>query len=102
MLLMMGLFIGCPTASEWDRQWTRLQEARNQGNLQEAKDILHDMLPVVRDSGLTDDRYGQAIFQLGEISRLEVKKPKRKRIIGRPGHCLRSQSVRNICEWPMR
>jgi hypothetical protein len=29
------------------------------------------MLPVVRDCGPINERYGQVIFQLGEISRLE-------------------------------
>jgi len=43
----------------------------SRGQLQEAKELLHRMLPPVREKGPTDERYARVIFQLGEISRLE-------------------------------
>ena len=42
-----------------------------EGRLQDAKELLRHILPSVRNNGPTDARYGQVIFQLGEIARLE-------------------------------
>jgi tetratricopeptide (TPR) repeat protein len=43
----------------------------SRGELQEAKELLHRLLPSVREKGPTDERYALVIFQLGEVSRLE-------------------------------
>lgn len=61
---------GCPASSEWDRQWEQMQATLSQGHLQEATNLLLEMLPSVRENGPTDERYGLVIFQLGEVSRL--------------------------------
>jgi tetratricopeptide (TPR) repeat protein len=65
------LLTGCPTSSEWDRQWEHMHATLSRGELQEAKELLHRLLPSVREKGPTDDRYALVIFQLGEVSRLE-------------------------------
>ena len=65
------LIIGCPASSEWDQQWQHIQSSVQKGHLQEAKELLLDILPSLRDNGPTDERYGQVIFQLGDIARLE-------------------------------
>jgi tetratricopeptide (TPR) repeat protein len=65
------IILGCPAPSEWDRQWEQIQGTISNGQLQEAKDLLHDLLPSVRQQGKTDERYALVIFQLGEISRME-------------------------------
>jgi tetratricopeptide (TPR) repeat protein len=73
-LLITGivcLLTGCPTSSEWDRQWEQMHAALSRGELQEAKGLLHRLLPSVREKGPTDERYALVIFQLGEVSRLE-------------------------------
>lgn len=41
------------------------------GQLQEAKELLHRLLPSVREKGPSDERYALVIFQLGEVSRRE-------------------------------
>jgi tetratricopeptide (TPR) repeat protein len=65
------LLTGCPTSSEWDRQWEHMHATLSRGELQEAKELLHRLLPSVREKGPTDERYALVIFQLGEVSRLE-------------------------------
>jgi len=72
--LFGGIFCvltGCPTSSEWDRQWEHMHAALSRGHIQEAKDLLHRLLPSVREKGPTDERYALVIFQLGEVARLE-------------------------------
>ena len=64
------LLTGCPTSSEWDRQWEQMQITLSHGQLHEAKELLHGMLPSVREKGPTNERYALVIFQLGEVSRL--------------------------------
>ena len=68
---LICLLTGCPTSSEWDRQWEQIHAALSRGQLQEAKDLLHRLLPSVRKQGPTDERYALVIFQLGEVARLE-------------------------------
>ena len=65
------LLTGCPASSEWDQQWQHIQQTIQEGRLQEAKELLKGILPSLRDNGPTDERYGQVIFQLADISRLE-------------------------------
>jgi tetratricopeptide (TPR) repeat protein len=65
------LLTGCPMSSEWDRQWEQIHATLSRGELQEAKELLHRLLPSVREKGPTDERYALVIFQLGEVSRLE-------------------------------
>ena len=62
---------GCPASSEWDQQWQHIQSIIQEGRLQEAKDLLQDTLPSLRANGPTDERYGQVIFQLATIARLQ-------------------------------
>ena len=62
---------GCPTSSEWDQQWQHIQSTLQEGRLQEAKDLLQNILPSLHANGPTDERYGQVIFQLATIARLE-------------------------------
>lgn len=72
--LLAGLILllaGCPTSSEWDRQWEQIHATISRGQLQEAKDQLHRLLPSIRKQGPTDERYALVIFQLGEVARLE-------------------------------
>lgn len=72
--LLAGLIIlltGCPTSSEWDRQWEQIHATISRGQFQEAKDLLHRLLPSVRKYGPTDERYALVILQLGEVARLE-------------------------------
>ena len=68
---ILCLLTGCPTSSEWDRQWEHVHAALSRGHIQEAKDLLHHILPSVRERGPTDERYALVIFQLGEVARLE-------------------------------
>ena len=68
---LIFLLTGCPTSSEWDRQWEQINVALSHGQFQEAKDRLHRLLPSVREQGPTDERYALVIFQLGEVARLE-------------------------------
>lgn len=68
---LICLLTGCPTSSEWDRQWEQIQATLARGQLQEAKDLLHRLLPSVREQGPTNKRYALVIFQLGEVARLE-------------------------------
>ena len=68
---LICLLTGCPISSEWDRQWEQIHAALSRGQLQEAKDLLHRLLPSVRKHGPTDERYALVIFQLGEVARLE-------------------------------
>ncbi|MBA3611507.1 MAG: tetratricopeptide repeat protein [Nitrospirales bacterium] len=68
---LIGLLTGCPTSSEWDRQWEQVHANISRGQFQEAKDLLHRLLPSVRKQGPTDERYALVIFQLGEVARLE-------------------------------
>ena len=68
---LIFLLTGCPTPSEWDRQWEQIHAAFFRGQFQEAKDLLHRLLPSVREKGPTDERYALVIFQLGEVARLE-------------------------------
>jgi tetratricopeptide (TPR) repeat protein len=63
--------VGCPTSSEWDRDWERMHAKLSQGQVKEAKKLLLRLLPSIREKGPTDERYALIIFQLGEISRLE-------------------------------
>jgi tetratricopeptide (TPR) repeat protein len=65
------LLTGCPASSEWEQQWQQVQFTLQEGRLQDAKKLLEDILPSLRDNGPTDERYGQVIFQLAEIARLE-------------------------------
>lgn len=67
---LICLLTGCP-ASEWDRQWEQIQATLSRGQLQEAKALLHGLLPSVRAKGPADERYALVIFQLGEVARLE-------------------------------
>ena len=69
--VILCLLTGCPTSSEWDRQWEQVHATLSKGQLQEARELLHGMLPLVREKGPTDERYALVIFQLGEVSRLE-------------------------------
>jgi tetratricopeptide (TPR) repeat protein len=68
---LLCLLMGCPASSEWDRQWEQMHTALSHKQVQEAKTLLHQMLPWVREKGPTDGRYALVIFQLGEISRME-------------------------------
>jgi tetratricopeptide (TPR) repeat protein len=68
---LICLLTGCPSSSEWDRQWEQIDEAVSQGHLEEAKDHLLRLLPSVRKQGPTDERYALVIFELGEVARLE-------------------------------
>jgi len=68
---LVCLLTGCPTSSEWDRQWEQMNAMLSRGQLQEAKDLLHRLLPSVREQGPTDERYALVIYQLGEVARLE-------------------------------
>ena len=43
----------------------------SRGEIQETKELLHRLLPLVREKGPTDERYALVIYQLGEVSRLE-------------------------------
>lgn len=71
-LILILLFLsGCPTSTEWDQQWQEVQVTLKDGRLQEAKELLNQILPSVRDNGPTDARYGQIIFLLADIARLE-------------------------------
>lgn len=72
-LLAGSLFLltGCPTSSEWERQWEQIHANISHGQFQEAKDLLHRLLPSVRKQEPTDERYALVIFQLGEVARLE-------------------------------
>jgi tetratricopeptide (TPR) repeat protein len=65
------LLTGCPMSSQWDRQWEQIHATLSRGELQEAKELLHRLLPAVREKGPTDERYALVIFQLGEVSRLK-------------------------------
>ncbi len=65
------LVTGCPATSDWEQQWQLVQITIKAGRLHDAKKLLTDILPSVRDKDPTDERYGQVIFQLGEIARLE-------------------------------
>ena len=73
VLFIVGLFTGCPTPSEWDQQWQQVQQALQADRLEEAKELLEDILPSLQNNGSTDKRYGEAIFQLAEIARREEK-----------------------------
>lgn len=68
---LISLLTGCPTSSEWDRQWEQVHANITHGQFQEAKDLLHRLLPSVRKHGPTDERYALVIFHLGEVARLE-------------------------------
>ncbi len=68
---MLCLVTGCPTSSEWEQQWEHIQTTLEEGRLQETKDLLHNILPSLQANGPTDERYGQVIFQLADIARLE-------------------------------
>ncbi|WP_342347959.1 tetratricopeptide repeat protein [uncultured Nitrospira sp.] len=68
---LIFLLTGCPTSSEWDRQWEQIHANISRGQFQEAKDLLHHLLPSFRKNGPTDERYALVIFQLGEVARLE-------------------------------
>ncbi len=69
--LLLCFLTGCQAFSEWDQQWLEIQTLIQEGRLQDAKELLRHILPPVRNNGPTDARYGQVIFQLGEIARLE-------------------------------
>lgn len=68
---ILCLLTGCPASSEWDRQWEHMHATLSRGEIQEAKELLHRLLPSVREKGPTDERYALVIYQLGEVSRLE-------------------------------
>lgn len=68
---LINLLLGCPASSEWEREWEQIQKALSQGHRQEAKALLHHLLPEVREQGATDLRYALVIFQLGKISQIE-------------------------------
>lgn len=68
---LISLLMGCPASSDWDREWEHMQKALSQGHRQEAKALLHRLLPKVREQGATDSRYALVIFQLGKISHME-------------------------------
>lgn len=68
---LLCIVTGCPASSEWDQQWQHIQSMIQEGRLQEAKDLLQDTLPSLRGNGPTDERYGQVIFQLADLARLE-------------------------------
>ena len=72
-MFIVCLFTGCPTPSERDQQWQQIQQTLQEGRLQEAKELLEDILPSLRNNGPTDERYGEAIFQLADIARREKK-----------------------------
>ena len=61
----------CSSSSEWDQQWQHIQKTIQKGHLHEAKALLQDILPFIRDNGPKDERYGQVIFQLADIERQE-------------------------------
>jgi len=71
LTLLLWFLTGCQAFSEWDQQWLEIQTMIQEGRLQDAKELLRHILPSVRNNGLTDARYGQVIFQLGEIARRE-------------------------------
>ena len=68
---ILCLLTGCPASSEWDRQWEHMHATLSRGEIQEAKELLHRLLPLVREKGPTDERYALVIYQLGEVSHLE-------------------------------
>jgi tetratricopeptide (TPR) repeat protein len=72
MIAGMGcLLMGCPTPSEWNQQWEHYNTLLSRGQLQEANELLHRLLPTVRVKGPTDERLALVVFHLGEVSRLE-------------------------------
>jgi len=70
-LLFLCVLAGCPTSSEWDHRWQKIQLLVQDGHYQEAKELLHHILPSLRDNDPTDEKYGKVIFQLADIARLE-------------------------------
>ena len=70
-LLFLGVLTSCPASSESDQRWQHIQELVDQGQYQEAKDLLHPILPSLRDNDPTDEQYGKAIIQLADIASLE-------------------------------
>jgi tetratricopeptide (TPR) repeat protein len=70
-LITLFLLSGCSEHSEWDQQWDTIQNTIRAGDPLQAKTQLHTILPSIQDIGPTDERYGQIIYQLGDIARLE-------------------------------
>ena len=70
-LFFLCILAGCPSSSEWDQRWQNIQLLVQNGHYQEAKELLHHILPSLRDNGPTDEKYGKVIFQLADIARLE-------------------------------
>jgi tetratricopeptide (TPR) repeat protein len=70
-LLIFCFLAGCPSSSEWDQRWQNIQFLVQNGRYQEAKELLHHILPSLRDNGPTDEKYGEVIIQLANIARLE-------------------------------
>ncbi len=75
LIPMVFLITGCPKSSEWDQQWEHIQLRLQEGRLQEAKDLLQNILPSLRDNGPTDEHFGQVIYQLADIARLQGNLP---------------------------
>ncbi len=70
-LLSVLYLTGCPAASDWDQQWEHIQLTLQEGRLQEAKELLHQILPSLEDNDPVDEHFGQVIYQLGDIAKLE-------------------------------
>lgn len=70
-LITLCILTGCSEHSEWDQQWDTIQNTIRAGDLLQAKTQLHTILPSIQAIGPTDERYGQIIYQLGDIARLE-------------------------------
>ncbi len=68
---LLCLVTGCPGPSEWDQQWQHIQSTLQKGHVQEAKKMLQNILPSLRNNDSTDERHGQVIYQLAEIASLE-------------------------------
>jgi tetratricopeptide (TPR) repeat protein len=71
LIPIVCLLTGCSPSYEWDKEWQQIQSTLQEGRLQEAKTLLQNILPSLRDNGPTDEHYGQAILHLADIARQE-------------------------------
>ena len=71
LLWLLPLLIACSESSEWDQRWNLVQDAMQKKDYTTARKSLQALLPEVRESGASDIRYAQVVFQLAEVARLE-------------------------------